>query len=336
MTHPAPSPKALPWLLERSGPGVRYLALRDLEVRPPQDAELLSARRAAHRRGPIAEILGRMHPDGYWERPGPGYNPKYRSSVWALVLLAQLGARVEEDRRLAQAGAYILDHAMTAQGQFSATGPPSGTLDCLQGNLCWALTALGCRDARLSQAYDWMARTVTGEGIAPASDRTALRRYYAGKCGPGFACGANNRLPCAWGAAKVLLAFSVRPARERSAVVRRAIRQGADFLLAQDPTQAPYPNGYSARPSRNWWKFGFPLFYVTDLLQVAEALVGLGLGQDRRLGPLLDYIRGRQDAQGRWTLDYDYAGKTIGDFGQKKQPNPWVTLRALRVLQAAG
>jgi len=31
---------------------------------------------------------------------------------------------------------------------------------------------------------------------------------------------------------------------------------------------------------------------------------------------------------------YDYAGKTWADFGPKKRPNPWVTLRVLRVLKA--
>ena len=46
-------------------------------------------------------------------------------------------------------------------------GAPSGTIDCLQGNLCWALLELGCDDPRLDGAFDWMARTVTGEGMAP-------------------------------------------------------------------------------------------------------------------------------------------------------------------------
>lgn len=35
---------------------------------------------------------------------------------------------------------------------------------------------------------------------------------------------------------------------------------------------------------------------------------------------------------GRWK--YDYADKTRLDFGPKKAPNKWVTLRALRVLGA--
>jgi len=117
--------------------------------------------------------------------------------------------------------------------------------------------------------------------------------------------------------------------------MRRAIEQGVAFLLGTDPSTAAYPSGYSARPSGNWWKFGFPVFYVTDVLQIAEALVGLGYGQDPRLATTLQLIRSKQDPQGRWSLEYDYAGKTWGDFGPKKMPNRWVTLRALRVLQAA-
>jgi hypothetical protein len=324
------------WLLEPADPGVRYLALRDLLGRLADDPELAAARGEAHERGPIAAVLDAMATAGYWVEPGPGYNPKYRSTVWAIILLAQLGARIEQDARIGRACTYLLDHALAAGGQFSTTGAPSGTADCLQGNLCWALTALGCDDARLAGAYDWLARTVTGEGIAPISERDAAVRYYAGKCGPLFACGANNKLACAWGAAKVLLAFGVWPAERRTSEVKRAIEQGVAFLLGVDPATAAYPSGWTDKPSSSWWKFGFPVFYVTDILQLVEALVGLGCGGDPRLANALKLIRDKQDAQGRWPLEYDYAGKTWGDFGAKKQPNKWVTLRAARVLKASG
>ncbi len=322
------------WLLDPASPGVRYLALRDLARLPPQDPVLLAAREAAHRAGPIASVLEAMHPDGYWAARGPGYLPKYRSSVWAVLLLAQLGASVECDERIRRACASLLEEALTPTGQFTSTGAPGGTADCLQGNLCWALRELGCDDPRLQPAYEWMARSVTGEGIAPASNRRAPLRYFAGKCGPDFACGANNRLPCAWGAVKVMLAFSCLPEPERSEPVRRAIQRGVEFLFSVEPLSAAYPSGYAEKPSGNWWKFGFPVFYVTDLLQLAGALVDLGYGEDPRLGALLDYIRKKADPQGRYALEYDYSGKTWVDFGPKKQPNPWVTLRALRVLSA--
>ncbi len=230
------------------------------------DPQLQAARATAHTDGPIATILAAMHPDGYWGEPGPGYNPKYRSTVWSLIMLAQLGGSAAVDERIARACTCFLEASLTPIGQFTASGAPSTTVDCLQGNMCVALLDLGCDDPRLGRAFEWLARSVTGEGVAPAA----------------------------------------------------------------------YPTGYADKPSGNWWKLGFPVFYVTDLLQTVEALVGLGYGADPRLANALALIRRQQDAQGRWTLEYDYAGKTWVDGGAKKQPNKWVTLRALRVLRTVG
>jgi hypothetical protein len=326
----------LPWLAEAGGPGMHYLVLRDLCELPKEDGALVAARVKAHQHGPVSEVLAKMNPEGYWVEPGPGYNPKYRSTVWAVVLLAQMGAKVDQDDRIALACSYLVEHALSPAGQFSITGPPSGTVDCLQGNLCWSLRELGCTDARLERAYDWMARSLTGQGVAPNTDRKAPLRYYSGKCGPLFACGANNKLSCAWGAVKVMLAFSVLPVEKRSPLIQRAIQQGMDFLFSVDPATAAYPTGYSDKPSRNWWKFGFPVFYITDLLQLVEAAGRLGYGKDPRLANAVTAITDKQDEQGRWALDFGYTGKTWLDFGPLKQPNPWVTLRALRTLKAVG
>jgi hypothetical protein len=325
----------LPWLLEETAPGVRYLALRHLLDYPPDDRVLLEARKAALAQGPITTILAKMEEPGYWAEPGPGYRPKYKSTVWSVITLAQLGADVQMDERIERACSYVLENTFRDGGYFTMTGAPSGTIDCLQGNLCAALLDLGCEDARLNEAFEWMARSVTGEGVAPNTDRQAERRYYAGNCGPTFGCGGNNKLPCAWGGVKVMLALGKLPPDRRTELIEAAIEQGIEFLFSVDPAESDYPAGWSDKPSRNWWKFGFPVFYVTDLLQNAEALVRLGYGRDPRLARALALIRDKQDEQGRWMLEYDYTGKIWGDFGKKKQPNKWVTLRALQVLKMA-
>jgi hypothetical protein len=327
---------SLSWLLETKTPEVRHLALRGLMECPPTDPDLRAACKAVYKKGPIAAVLAEMDKNGYWVKPGPGYNPKYRSTVWSVLLLAQLGASVTEDKRIAQACTYILDHALTEGGQFTITGAPSGTVDCLQGNLAWALLELGCEDPRLERAFDWMARSVTGEGIASVDDRQAGKHYYASsKCGPTFACGYNNKLPCAWGGVKVLLALGKWSKGGHTPRFKHAIQEGVDFLFSVDPAEATYPTRNSAKPSRDWWKFGFPVFYVTDLLQLVEALVLLGYGGDHRLAHALAIIREKQDTNGRWALEYNYTGKTWVELGVMKQPNKWVTLRALRVLKAA-
>lgn len=161
----------LPWLLESDSPGVRFLVLRDILALPHNSGELCAARRAAYHAGPIATVLAAMDETGYWVEPGLGYNPKYLSTVWSVILLAQLGAHVDEDQRVATACAYLVAHALTQGRQFTASGAPAGTADSLQGNLCWALLEIGCADPALDTAFEWMARSVTGEGVAPPEDR---------------------------------------------------------------------------------------------------------------------------------------------------------------------
>lgn len=327
--------EALSWLLEPEHPGVRYLTLRDLIESPMDDPELLAAQELAHREGPIATILENMQPEGFWERSGHGYNPKYRSTVWSVILLGQLGASIQQDEHIALACEHLLNHSFTQNGAFSTNGMPSGTVDCLQGNLCTAMLDLGISDQRLDQAVEWMARSQTGDGIAPLEDKQAPLRYYAYKCGPGFACGVNGSQPCAWGAVKVMLAFSKLPEEKRTPLIERAIHKGIEFLFSVDPATADYPTRLGTKPNRSWWKFGFPVFYVTDILQNVEVLIRLGFGKDPRLAKALELILERQDSHGRWSLDYDYIGKTWLDFGEKKQPNKWVTLRAAWVLKNA-
>jgi hypothetical protein len=324
-----PGKNVLDWLLESQDPGVRYLAMRDLVKADAK--ELAEAKKTAHEQGPIAAVLDNMDKEGFWVEPGPGYNRKYFSTVWAVILLAQLGASIEMDTRLSAACSYLLENNMTKGRLFSINGNPSGTVDCIQGNLCCSLLDLGCTDPRLDKAFEWMARSVTGDGIAPLTDKKAEMHYFASKCGPFFACGYNRKESCGWGAVKVMLAFSRLPKNKRTPIMENAIKTSVDFLFSIDPAKADYPS--AAKPSNNWWKLGFPVFYITDILQNVEALARLGHGKDPRLANALQLIRDKQDAAGRWPMEYDYTGKTWVDFGPKKQPNKWVTLRALRVLE---
>jgi len=326
----------MPWLLEPDpdNPGVRYSALTDLLDRAVDDVEVVAAQQAIMETGPVPAILAEQDAEGYWVKPGAGYNPKYRSTVWSVIFLAQLGAD-GNDPRVRAGCEYLLTHSPASSGGFSATGAPSGAILCLAGNLCAALLDLGCLgDERLDRALDWLARAITGEGIAPAEDRQAQLRYYkSGTCGPGFACAANNRLPCAWGAVKAMLAFGKLPQGARTPTIEGAIETGVEFLLSRNLAVADYPAGWSDKPSRSWFKFGFPVFYVTDVLQNLEAITNLGLGRDPRLKSALDLVLSKQDEQGRWQMEYTYNTKTWADIEKKGQLSKWVTLRALRVLK---
>jgi hypothetical protein len=112
-----------------------------------------------------------------------------------------------------------------------------------------------------------------------------------------------------------------------------ALRATVDFLFSVDPATADYPAGYSDKPSTSWFRFGFPVFYVTDVLQIAEAVGDAGYGGEARLEAAYDLILSKQDKAGRWKMAYSYQGKTWADVEERQKPSKWVTLRALRVLK---
>ena len=329
----------LSWLLEEDGlnPGVRFFTLVELLEKTVADWEVTAARQAVMEKGSVPQILAAQNPQGYWVAPGAGYSGKYRSTVWSMIFLAQLGADGSHPQVRA-GGEYLLENSRCSTGGFSVDGRPSSRVHCLDGNLCAALLDLGWwGDDRLASALDWLARSITGEGIAPAEDKTTAARYYrSGNSAPGFACSANNHKPCAWGAVKAMLALGKVPPEARTPGMLAAIQQGADFLLGRDPALSDYPTPEDTRPSRSWFQFGFPVFYVTDVLQNLEALASLGYGLDPRLEAALQLLLSKRDEQGRWKMEYSYHGKTWADVEQKGQPSKWVTLRALRVLKQAG
>jgi hypothetical protein len=330
------------WLLEEGDPGVRYLALRDIV--DADEKEVKAARTKAHREGPIAVILDNMNPAGWWVKPGYVYVPKCRGTSWSIISLAQMGGSIEVDKRIGTACAYLLDNALSNGGQFSNTGDAFKTFNCFQGNMLTSLIDLGCKDERLDIAYEWTARTITGEGLpdkvtregfAPENPGSTKLYPFSYISGPLFSC---RRLKhCAWAGAKVMLAFSRLPVERRTLLIRRAIEAGVNYFFNDDPSTANFPGEMAPQPDRRWWKFHFPVVGM-DLLQVAEALTGLGYGADPRLANTLDLIRSKQDESGRWSLEknYGYQHRWWVKYGSINKPNKWVTLRALRVLKQAG
>ena len=179
----------------------------------------------------------------------------------------------------------------------------------------------------MGRAIDWQAAAITGEG--------EIRFYRSSLPGPGFRCGANDGEPCAWGAAKAVLALARIPAGRRTPPIARALDAGVAFLLGRDPADADYPMGYgNTRPNGSWFRLGFPSGYVTDVLQVLEALCEAGAAGDPRLDRAVGWLLAQQDEHGRWANRYAYAGKMVVDIDEPGRPSRWVTLRACRVLKA--
>jgi hypothetical protein len=328
--------EALAWLLEpdEGNPGVRYFALRRLLDLPPEDGRVVGARESVMESGPVPVILAAQHPDGYWLKPGAGYSTKYQGTVWQVIALHRLGAD-GDDPRVQRACEYVLQHTQNVNGAFGWSGrtteqPPSPStgIHCLNGNLLAAMIAFGrLKDDRVQRAIQWQALSITGEDAA-------FPYYKSGTSGPGFCCGSNAGLACAWGANKAMLGLLAIPEAERDERVRRALDAGARFLFSRDPAAADYP--YSERVSGTWFRFGLPLSYWSDVLETLEVLTALGYGSDTRLERAFDLVLSKRDGSGRWKLENTLNRKTWVDIEAKGRPSKWVTLRALCMLHDSG
>lgn len=308
----------IPWLLKEDNPSVRCFTLVDLLDRPQDDTEVISAQRAIMGSKPVKDILDAQYPEGYWIKPGRGYSPKYKGTIWQVMFLAELGAARNE--AVNRACRYVLNNSfMPEMGLFSATKAGIGTVCCLNGNLLYALISLGYRgDPTVQTVAQTLAERIAKEGFDCRANATSASRRA-------------TWLPCAWGAVKILRALALTPSEQRSPAMQEAITRGLDLLHSRDLTVADYPSK-SGRTSRLWFSFGFPVTYSSDILEAADVLAQLGGGSDQRLHGAIDIVLAKQDDDGRWPLERALE-RTWTRFESRRQPSKWVTLRALRMLK---
>jgi hypothetical protein len=106
-----------------------------------------------------------------------------------------------------------------------------------------------------------------------------------------------------------------------------------EFLMSHNLGIADYPSRNN-RVSPNWFKFGYPLSYTSDILEALEVLAKLGRLRDPRLADAIQFMPSKQDNDGRWKLEYTLNGRMWTDIERKGEPSKWITLRAMRILRA--
>jgi hypothetical protein len=316
------------WLLEPDNPSVRYFALTGLCGKGDSDAEVKMARLEIMKKGIVPEILGRQKKEGYWETPDAFYTAKYKGTVWQLIILAELGGDGEEER-IRRACEFILDQSQELENFGFAMhtsaklggGRPSEVIPCLTGNMVWSLIKLGyLQDKRVQKGIDWInkyQRFDDGDGKPPAG-----RPYEIDECW--------GRHTCHMGVVKALKALAEIPEKERTKDTRKTIARGVDYLLAHHIFKKSHDLKKVSKPG--WTRFGFPLMYQTDVLEILLIMTKLGC-RDERLREAIDLVLSKQDKQGRWNLENTFNGRFQVNIESKGKPSKWVTLNAMRVMK---
>lgn len=319
---------AVAWLLAGDDPSVRFFTLTDLLGASPDSPEAVAARAGIMTTGAVPAILAAQRDDGHWEGPDRFYTAKYRGTVWQLIILAELGADGRDERVRRGCEAILRDAQDPISGGFATDrarktggGLPSRVIPCLTGNLVCSLIRFGMLDdPRVQRAIDWLttyARFDDGEGDAPTGWPYDVWEMCWG------------RHSCHMGAVKTLKALAQIPPERRSAEVRRTLDQGTEFVLRHHVHRRSHDLRRDSKPG--WRRFGFPLMYQTDVLEILGILTRLRC-LDERAGEALELVVSKQDADGRWKLQDTFNGRFVVDVEAKGQPSRWITLRALKVL----
>jgi hypothetical protein len=314
------------WLLEPSDPSVRYWALKDLQDLEEDSPDVVATRDAIMRSPIVTAILGAMNPEGYWENPDDMYLPKYTASTHQLLILAELGARRTSEIEKAvehlfkfqrNSGHFLTKLPKTERGRDSAVKDGC----CFDGNILHYLIRFGYLD-------DPRTQSTLSFQVEYHDDDNAGWRCRAYPIDPEKVFPVN----CYMGATKVLKALSLIPEEKRSPEIRRVILREVGNLMDNNVYQyLRNPDG-SRKDKTGWKRFGFPLFYQTDILEILDTLTRLGV-RDPRMKPSIDLVLDAQQRNGAWLLKHTFNGKMIVDIDEKHKPSKWITLRAMRVLK---
>ncbi len=347
------------WLFDQ-GPAARYWTLRDLLARSESDAEVIAARDSIASWSPVAGLLDEQHPDGYWGFAEEPYWPKWKASVWQLILLAELGLRGSHPQ--VRKGC---EHFLNIAGSQNRSWPPPDSADvstswglwepCVTGNMARTLTVFGYdEDPVVKDMFEWLVRYQLPDG--------------------GWNCETGE-----WGkevchssfmsTIEPLWAFSSLPRGLWPKGGRDAVDRAVEFMLMHRLFKSDKTGKVI---HEEWTKLHFPLFYFYDILHGLRVLSALGYVDDERTKDALNLLLSKRLPDGTWPMESTYL-RTLrrnfvkdpqtGEWKEAKEPgvdlsnihnskgtvaevpavygllgelgkaNPWITLNALRVLK---
>lgn len=340
------------WLLSQN-PAVKYWTLRDLLGRPENDPEVRMVQQSITSWSPVSELLREQHPDGYWGEPEDVYWPKWKATVWPLILLAEMGVPKEHPaiKRACEYFLKVMDGQdrswppRTYSGEDARGQWPWQSVwePCVTGNMARTLTVFGFgEDPRVREMYEWLVRYPLPDG--------------GWNCEPG-PWGKEVFHSSFMSTVEPLWAFSVLPVQKWPEGAKEVVERACEFMLVH----RLYKSDKTGQViNEDWTRLHFPLFYFYDILHGLGVLTALGYGGDVRVRDAVELLRSKRFSNGTWPMEATFLHYPKGNWvkdsrtgewavvkgdsvvevpgiysslGSLGEPNPWITLNAMRVLK---
>ena len=297
------------WLLG-SDPSIRWQAMRDFTDTPA--AVVAAERSRVALEGWGRRLLDLQRPDGQW---GDGViTPFWWSNMYTLVFLRDLGldptspqARIAIDRVRA---------SVTWGAEFGNSPFFEGEVEpCINGRVVALGAYFGERSDRLLDRL--LSEQLGDGGWNCEADRGSVRSSF------------HTTICVLEGLLAFEQAFGVTPpvtdARKRAQeylLERRLLRRLSTGDVIKD-----------RKGDQDWTQFAFPPLWHYDVLRALDYLREAGVQPDVRVEEAVAIVRERREDDGCWLLDLRHQDTLHEELaGRVGEPNRWITLRALRVL----
>jgi hypothetical protein len=190
---------------------------------------------------------------------------------------------------------------------------------CDSPSILYSMVKLGMREDFIFQAAAQHLASLSADNGWPCTVSPNLGKFR----GPG-----RKTDPCPYATLISLKALSRMPAWRGSEVCLR----GAESLL-QLWEQRKERRPYMFAMGTDFAKLKAPLIWY-DLLHVLEVLSQFSsLRRDKRLLEMVDVMKAKSDAEGRFTAESVWKAWSEWEFGQKKNPSYLITLQVYRILK---
>src|SRR5437899_627585 len=342
--------KTVKWLHGQENPGISYWTLREVHGVSDNDPEVRSYQDKIASFEPVRTLLDEQHSEGYWGEPEDCYWPKWRATVWPLILLAELGMP-GDNPNIRKACEYFLNTMDSQDRSWPPRKYPDGDLTgyrllwepCVTGNMARTLVEFSYRDdPRVREMFEWLVKHQLPDG----GWNCEVGEWGKEVCHSSF-----------MSTVEPLWAFSSLDPRKWPKGGREAVERACEFLLMH----RLYKSDHTGKViDEEWTRLHFPLFYFYDILHGLRVVTALGFGQDERTSESLDLLLGKRLPDGTWPLEASFVNmlrwnflkdpatgawsevrrpgtavgsEIYGSFGEVGRSNPWTTLNALRVLK---
>jgi len=248
------------------------------------------------------------------------YSPVYKTTLWALILLADIKCKPDISR-LQKPLDIISKHFFNKEHGIFTIGKSHFPIPCLNGNMLYLLQYFKCDTRNFTGSiidfFSEYQRFDDGDFKTPSDFPYFSNRSCYGKH------------TCYWGVTKLLKGISFIPENKRSNKAKKLLRDCIDFVLLHEVCYSSHNENEFLHT--NIKKLTFPNMYQSDFLEILWLLKRENIASSN-VTKALKLLKSKMANDSTWMQERTMNNLIIS-MNSKKYGNPYITERAREVIE---